>query len=404
MTRLLTSGEKALILAARLDLSPDEDQALSALLASGLDWEALLDDGETFGILPLLHRQLSRTGFRGKVPARVLDRLDREYLQRSMKSLQLFSILGRIQAALEAASLPVILLKGAFLAPWLYGDPALRGMGDLDLLIRPRDREAVLEILDQIGFRSEQSGLAAQYNGAVDASLFERVSHLPPLFFGRICRLEIHLSIFQDEREVADAVLDGIWESAWRRELPAPACLGLAPETLVLFQAAHLDKHLILDGSGYLYWFCDIHELVKRLGPALDWDRMVDLARTLGKEPALKRTLGVLQANWGTPVPPGLAEAGGLPLTDFFDRGRALRRDPMVVLSWSRIWLRLKQVRQVPGLGARIMFLLTLVVPGRAKMQAIHAPKTGLGLAFWFVAHPFWKAWRILASLARRPG
>ena len=215
MTRPLTPGDRVLVLASRLDLAPAEAAELAALVAAGLDWDRLLEDGRIFGIRPLLHRHLAGL----PVPAPVRKALATAYHLQSMKSLQMFGALGRAQAALAEAGLPAKLLQGAHLVPWLYQDIGLRPMGDLDLLIHPGHRAAVTEVLGRLGFQSRDED-ASVYNNPVDAELMQRLHHPPPLFLDRVCRVELHLNILLEDHA--------------------------GPATI-------LDRHIREEGSGFLY-------------------------------------------------------------------------------------------------------------------------------------------------------
>jgi len=225
-----------------------------------------------------------------------------------------------------------------------------------------------------------------------------RLHHLPPLYLDRICRLELHLSLLQDDRPGPATLMDDLWAAPWRLEGSEPPALGLALEPLVLFLAAHLDKHIFLDGTGQLYWFCDLHELIVRMGPTLRWDKLQRLALDLGKGKSLARTLGWLQTYWGTPLPKGVAAGGGLPLPQILANGRRRRLDPAWDPARSRVWHRLGQVRHAPGWRAKALFLTSLVLPSRAKMKALHEPRSPLAWVFWYLAHPFWKGARLTAQ------
>jgi hypothetical protein len=58
-----------------------------------------------------------------------------------------------IDAAMGAAGVGSVVLKGAALAHAFYPDPAMRSYGDLDLLVRGEDWSAALDVLGELGFR-----------------------------------------------------------------------------------------------------------------------------------------------------------------------------------------------------------------------------------------------------------
>ena len=382
MSRPLSPVDRILLLAARVDLQPAEAAELAALVAAGPDWDGLLEDGRRFGVWPLLYRHLGGL----PVPGPVRKKLARAYQLQSLKSMRMFGVLGRIEATLAEAGLPAKLLKGAQLAPWLYQDIGLRPMGDLDLLIRPGDRAAVTEALAGLGFKAQAED-AAVYNNPVDAELMQRLHHPPPLFLEPICRVELHLNLLLEDHPGPDPILEEIWA------FPGP---HLPLEIHFLFLACHLDRHVREDGTGYLYWFCDLHELLGRAGGELDWTRVTALARELGKAPALARALGWLREGWNTPLPPGVAAGGGPPLAAILAAGRHRGPQPPVM---PLLWQKLAMIRHAHGWRARTRYVAGLVAPSRAKLRAVHDPRSPLAWAFWYGAHPFWQFGRALKRL-----
>jgi hypothetical protein len=71
------------------------------------------------------------------------------------RAKRLRETLGAVVLALRAAGVEVVALKGAVLAFFHYPDPALRPMGDLDLLLKdPRDLARATSALTEAGWRA----------------------------------------------------------------------------------------------------------------------------------------------------------------------------------------------------------------------------------------------------------
>jgi len=102
-------------------------------------------------------------------------------------------LLGRVQAVLDAAEaerLALLPYKGALLAE-LYGDPGLRPLGDVDLLVPPGARARAESLLARLGFRrlfGDGPRFAAGY--AHDVAY---VADDDP-----DCVVELHLALFHD--------------------------------------------------------------------------------------------------------------------------------------------------------------------------------------------------------------
>jgi hypothetical protein len=113
------------------------------------------------GALPLLHFALERSGV--AAPPEV-DKAGRQArVANTMRMLVAERQLAEIQAALDKASIPFLILKGLPLAHELYPEPGLRPVGDLDLLVRRRFRDAALSVLASLGYRLPAAALPLWY-------------------------------------------------------------------------------------------------------------------------------------------------------------------------------------------------------------------------------------------------
>jgi hypothetical protein len=105
-----------------------ERHGISALLAQAL--------GEAPGLAPELIGQL-------RAHARTI----------AVTNLALTAEFARIAAAFDAAGIPVMAYKGPIFAERVYKSVGLRRSGDLDFLIQPRDTEAALAELRNLGYK-----------------------------------------------------------------------------------------------------------------------------------------------------------------------------------------------------------------------------------------------------------
>ena len=101
-----------------------------------------------------LYRSLYTT-YPELVPVEVLDQLRLEYHANSARSMDLVEKLLKILDLFEQHGIDVISFKGPVLAVAVYGDLALRVMGDLDLLVRKEDVPGANDLLCSQGFQPE---------------------------------------------------------------------------------------------------------------------------------------------------------------------------------------------------------------------------------------------------------
>ena len=120
-----------------LDAVVPSDRARADVTAwSERRWGDLLSAAAWHRLSPLLYSYL---GGVADTPEAALSALERAYLAGAARSLFMREALSRVIAALTAAEVPAMLLKGAALVETVYADSAHREMLDLDLLV-PADR------------------------------------------------------------------------------------------------------------------------------------------------------------------------------------------------------------------------------------------------------------------------
>lgn len=389
---------RLLILAARLELEPAEAAAMANLLQGELQWPSLLKDAHLLGAQTLLYHHLATPPFAGLVPAQALAELARAYQNGSLKNLRMHGLVLRLFAEFQARGFEVMLLKGGFLGPWLYRDLALRPMSDLDLLIHPQDRQGLWTLLHELGFQ-DQPGEGTVLPSGLDEAVVLKTSHLPPLFLPKVARLEVHLYLLSEGPPRPVPILEELWAQGMEVAWNGVPVRGLGLEHLVLYLCCHLHKHAVGNDSPTLYWFCDLHEIIRSHGSALDWDRLLATARSLGKEAALAGVLTLLKMHWGTSVPASIPRQGGLDLgvilqTAHLDTtGKTEHR--LAFLYWDT----LVSLRHAQGPAAKLRNLLALVFPTREKLAFRHQARTPWSLLLWRVLDPFWQFGRISRSL-----
>jgi hypothetical protein len=208
--------------------------------------------------------------------------------------------LAEIRGALERASSPCLVLKGLPLAHELYPEPGLRPVGDLDLLVRQRSRDAALAILASLGYRPPADTLPLN---------FYRRHHFHVLLGrpgGESLPLELHWQphSFFSLSHVSE---EELWASARTLRVGRPVVQvpGLEENYLLLVQHAH--RHLMGEGGeespdavadlldpavqGRLFWISDLI-LLERCS-SLDRDKVRHLAAQWGLERALEEVRGL---------------------------------------------------------------------------------------------------------------
>src|SRR5690349_12481290 len=96
---------------------------------------ALLAKADRHGVGPLLYRWTGPLARRLAAAGHDVTPLRDQYLATALRALRIATQLDELLVAFASAAIPAMPLKGAHLAFLVYGDPAVRPMIDLDILV-----------------------------------------------------------------------------------------------------------------------------------------------------------------------------------------------------------------------------------------------------------------------------
>lgn len=227
--------------------------AVTDALAATADPKALATAAERHGLAPILY-------VFSKARARELDpdlaqALSKAYIHNRARAVILLSEAARICTAFEQQDIPCIPLKGAALAEDLYGDPAMRPMTDVDILVPKSALSAAREIMLGFGYEEETGDLREGFQEEFRSELsFFREKPLR-------ARIEIHWGLlnFGGQEE---------WtKEAFDRSIVTPRGRRLTDEDTLLYLAAHSAYH---HQNDRLLWEFDVALLLQSKGAVLD--------------------------------------------------------------------------------------------------------------------------------------
>ena len=330
-------------------------QALPDLTAS--EWACLLEAAECHGLTPLLHRFAQPAIDR--VPPDVAHVLAARYRASAKRGLAMAAWLSEIIGRFDAASIPVIVLKGPPLAQTLYADPALRPSFDLDLLVHPSDLQRSLDVLSDEGYA--------------------RPPHLARFSERILLRLDSEIRL----QDLYRTSIDVHWEIApadypfridpdflWRARASVPVAGRSVPvitrECLLVYLAAHGAKHIWT----HLVLLSDIARL---LNAPLDWAAATRLAAESGCTRVVRVALLLAHGLLGAPVPA--------------DAMTAARNDAPAVRAAADVSERLRRLpARAPSIIEGTAFNARLATDLRAKVRhwaAIVITPKHVDLARW---------------------
>lgn len=228
-----------------------------------VDWEALERQAQTQGVLWLVYLGAKRVA---GVPPRYLS---------AWRAAMHCAVLGnqcvndaqnRLLAWLQEQKIPAVILKGTGCARY-YPWPEARPLGDIDVLIRPRDLERVDRYLRGQGFApSEQAhGFHVGYLGSMaEVEVHYAASTLPDSPGGAVAAAETER--FLEDRQ---------WVHMGEMTFPVPS---ESHQALMLL--LHMERHMLVTGIG-LRQLCDWAVFVSN-SPQGHWQDTLPMLRRCG--------------------------------------------------------------------------------------------------------------------------
>lgn len=191
-----------------------------------------------------------------------------------------------LRETLAAAGIECVFLKGVALVSRFYVDPGLRGMGDVDLLVRRNYVHAGVEALLREGWRAE--------GGLMPGQIVEQTRVRHAWQFTRedeICDLHWHPVVRCLSPEIAEFFWTG---SALEQPLPAPSATD---------QLFHVCVHGVQwSWTPQTRWIPDAMAILGS-GVAIDWPRLCALAAPARLSFRLHAALDYLRRRLEAPVP-----------------------------------------------------------------------------------------------------
>lgn len=295
-----------------LRANPDKTGGRVFEAPSESDWDELIRQADRHEITPLFYHRLKTFHPDISIPPGAEGRLRQVYLENTARNIWMYNNLSSVLKILRSENIPVIALKGAHLAELVYGNRALRYMGDLDLLVKQDDLMKVDALLLQMGC------VPAQENRVVGTDNNEFVYAMPK----RDVSLEIHWSLLPPQFPFPIDTA-GQWERSRPAVIADEDAAVLCPEDLLLHLCIHAACTHGFDPG--LKLFCDISEILCHRAGGIDWELLQSRAREWGIEKSVYLTLKLARDLLGVPLQEGWLES--LKPGDFDEYYVALARD-----------------------------------------------------------------------------
>jgi len=297
-----------------------------------------------------------------------------ERVRTAAHNLSVDLVTAEVVAALEAAGVKSILLKGPSVARWLYDGPGLRAYADCDLLVAPREFPRAQGVLRDLGFAPEPDRV-----GLEELAIGQEWKRA-----GAIVDLHRRLTAFDDDP-------DRVWTSLSNKSEPLPVG-GRDVEVLREgARALHLVLHALhhaIEGTKARY---DLSRAITRLPSSL-WLEAARLAGELGLAEALGAGLRMVEGGETVARRAGLPDAESMAVV--LRTEASSRFDLDYALALGRL-AGLGPTQRLRALGRRL-------VPSKAYMRSWAAFMGGgkMGLMRAYLCRPLWIAAHGLSTMA----
>lgn len=305
-------------------------------------------------LLPRLGAQLKRKSI--SPPAKVEKRLRLALMLNNGRNHTLTTHFQQLHVELSVKNIPVLPLKGLYLAHTCYPTLEERVMGDLDLLVPKPEMSATIAAAKRCGFEpSKPIVLEAWLNN------HHQVAGMVHQQTGMIVEWHWHIA---PQRTQIPISIDEVWQRTTSTMLAGCPVAHLSAEDMVLHLVHHLVYHH--DFLFGLRSLCDL-DLVWRQ-TAVSPQKLMALGHRYGISKGLHLALALTKQHFKTPVPASLLDAI-CPL-DFDPSYLTLATQQLCTLpaEYEAASLTRRRVGEAVSVGAKIRALQTAVFPTAAQM------------------------------------
>ncbi len=262
----MTRGIEVLLTSLNREAPETKNNRLQQYSAD--QWQEALAAAKLHGVEAVLFHVVKDIRDDLDVPGNAWEEMRKRYYLSAARNMRLYRELQKILDRFDREKIPVIVLKGAHLAEKVYGNIALRGMGDVDMLVKKDDLKMVEEILLEFG------GEPLQCNHVVT----EGSCHFAYKLFESKLRVEIHWKLIPPVYS-CQINLEDIWNRAQPLQPGKTKALAFSPEDLLVYICAHSAKHAADFKIRMLY---DIAKILECYQSKLDWAAIGARARQWG--------------------------------------------------------------------------------------------------------------------------
>ncbi len=334
---------------ARQSLSQDDALRLKESLDDAIQWPFILRSAIDQGIAPLLFHHFNNLALMETLPAYVRQVFSRLYGETMLLNRHITAVLSELEKACEGSEIRVIVFKGAALLSTVYRDIALRPMEDIDLMVRPKQKDTVQAILSKRGFVRDP---------------------LYPMTFRRgVITVDVHDDFLSTHRiRSRRKIMNVHMDDVWARSIPLNENLRHIFRLSQYDNLLALSFHILKHRFSRLIWFADIRESVNAGDTIFGWTGFLDYVDDVGAHKIVLYALLLAKHLVTMDVPDYVLQRLGKDALSTLEhtilRLRLADADPRTVIDL--LW-----IFQIPGGVRRLQFIFENIFPRQEVMNQI---------------------------------
>jgi hypothetical protein len=266
------------------------------------DWTNLVEKARQEGVSAVLFHNIVKHHLEDLVPQDSYGDLSNHCYANMKRNMSIIGELREVLATFQEAGIPCIVLKGIALAELVYPSIDMRGMSDVDILLKKEDLFTVDEHLSSHGYTSTDSTVTkAIHNPSGYLASLEYRKNASPLnlhVHWHIVNTSVPATMFVEQIDI-----NRLWEHSAVTSVADSRARMLRPEHMIIY----LCEHALRVGHSFdrLILICDIFFSIKAFEKIIDWDFIVEESRRFNLSRFIYFSLSIVKHYTFLDIPDG---------------------------------------------------------------------------------------------------
>ena len=290
--------------------------------------------------------------------------------------------------------IPVIALKGIFIAEKIYDDIGLRQMSDIDILVKETDIEKCRKLLIDKGYKSFIVSKSESINELVSSK------HLPPLVLNGVS-VELHTKLHHDNPEFSINIED-YWKHSQQVTLSNKPVLALSIEDMIQYLCIHLHEHFN-KANPQLTSFVDIAEVIKKNDSKINWESVLKSSNSYNCSSIVFKYLLLTEKYFDIKIPENILQKSNAVIDSrteklFIHYLQHLRK----VISSEIVSDSIVNYNNIKGFRNKMIYLINDIFPSRAFMRKRYNLKNNYFIFWYYIVRLKTGIFRLFLQIFRK--